>query len=63
MDERMYNLFENCVARIFQKVGYDIKQNIYIEPGHREIDILAEKNMKKYYVEVKSSQITKKNHY
>ncbi len=50
--EAKYNMFEECVASIFDEADYSVDRNIVIS-NHREIDIIAEKNDVKYCVEVK----------
>lgn len=57
MNINHYVLFENCVSKIFSEAGYSVQQNIIINDCRDEIDIIAEKNGKKYCVEVKYSLI------
>ena len=57
MDINNYYAFENCVAKIFAEAEYTVAQNVRLGNGKGDIDIVIEKDMKKYCVEVKCSQI------
>lgn len=60
MNVRNYFVFENCVAKIFTESGYYVTQNVQLEKSIGDIDIVAEKDGKKFCVEVKYSQIIEK---
>jgi len=57
MNVRNYDVFENHVAKIFIEAGYSITQNVRLENNAGEIDIVAEKDEKKFCIEIKYSQI------
>lgn len=56
MNFEKHYLFEECVAKIFSEAEFDISKH-HITENNREIDIFAEKNERKYCVEVKYSPI------
>ena len=60
MNVRNYFVFENCVAKIFTESGYYVTQNVQLEKSIGDIDIVAEKDGKKFCVEVKYTQIIEK---
>jgi predicted RecB family endonuclease len=55
-----YERFEECIAKIFEEAGYDTVSNVALEQYKGDIDIVAKKDDKKYYVEVKYARITEK---
>lgn len=55
MDARNYCKFEEIIAKIFNEAGYTVTRN-----QSKEYDFIAEMDNKKYYVEIKFSQITEK---
>lgn len=48
-----YVLFEKCVAHIFEMAEYSVRQNVTLNNKSAEIDIIAEKGVNKYCIEVK----------
>lgn len=60
MDLYDYELFKDCVAKAFVHSGHSIERNVPVQNRKKEIDIVAEKDGKQYYVEVKFSQATEK---
>lgn len=48
-----YVLFEKCVAHIFEMAEYSVRQNVMLNSKSAEIDIIAEKGVNKYCIEVK----------
>lgn len=60
MDIKNCYEFENCVAKIFVEAGYTVKQGVQLENKNGDIDIIAEKDNKKFCVEVKYSRITER---
>ena len=53
-------LFEEFVAKLFKEAGYSVEQEKKLEARLGDIDIIAEKDTKKYCVEVKFSQVIEK---
>lgn len=53
-------VFEDIVAKIFRKSGYATNQNVQLEDKKGDIDIIVEKDNRKFCVEVKYSRITEK---
>ena len=60
MDIKNCYAFENSVAKIFIEAGYTVKQGVQLENKIGDIDIIAEKDKRKFCVEVKYSRITEK---
>lgn len=60
MNINNYQLFENCVIKIFSEAEYSVQQNVIINECQNGIDIVAEKNGEKYCIEVKYSLINKR---
>lgn len=56
MNIKNFYAFEKCVAKIFSEAEYTVDQNVRLE-NDRGFDFVVEKDMKKYCVEVKYSQI------
>lgn len=52
--------FEDYVANIFREAGYVVEQDKRLENGRSDIDIVAEKDDKKYCIEVKFSRVIDK---
>lgn len=55
-----YVIFEEYIAKVFKEAGYSVSRGVTVVVGERykrEIDVLAEKDSKKYCVEVKYSQV------
>lgn len=57
MSRDNYNMFEDYVAKIFDKAEYSVNQNVSLGTNASDIDIVAEKDGQKYFVEVKYSKI------
>lgn len=57
MDVHNYYAFENCVANIFNAAEYSVAKDVRLEQKEVYIDIVAEKDSKKFGIEVKYSQI------
>ena len=53
-------VFEDIVAKIFRESGYATNQNVQLEDKKGDIDIIVEKDNRKFCVEVKYSRITEK---
>lgn len=53
-------VFEDIVAKIFRESGYATNQNVQLEDKKGDIDIIVEKDNRKFFVEVKYSRITEK---
>lgn len=53
-----YTVFEECVAKAFELSGFSVNRNVPVQDGKSDIDIVATKDGKQYYVEVKLSQET-----
>ena len=60
MDIKNCYAFENSVAKIFIEAGYTVKQGVQLENQIGDIDIIAEKDKRKFCVEVTYSRITEK---
>lgn len=60
MNAKSAYMFENIVAKIFDKAGYSITQNVQLEQRAGDIDIVAEKEGNGYCIEVKYSQLIEK---
>lgn len=60
MDIRDSYWFEEYVAKIFKEAGYSVEQGKSLENRMGDIDIVAEKDAKKYCVEVKLSKVIDK---
>lgn len=55
-----YRRFEECIAKIFSEAEYSTVSNIVLPNNKGEIDIIAEKDGRKYCVEVKYAQVTER---
>lgn len=55
-----YQVFEDCVAKIFELCGYAVKRNVLIADLKGDIDIIATKNTIEHYIEVKFSKETER---
>ena len=55
-----YRRFEECIAKIFSEAEYSTVSNIVLPNNKGEIDIVAEKDGRKYCVEVKYAQVTER---
>ena len=60
MGARSGYMFENIIAKIFSEAGYAIQQDVQLEKRSGNIDIVAEKEGKRYCIEVKYSQLIEK---
>lgn len=54
-----YERFEDCIAKIFAEAEYSIIQNVVLA-NNGDIDIVAEKDDRKYCVEVKYARVSEK---
>lgn len=50
-------VFESIVAKIFEAAGYSVNQSVKLQHRSGDIDIVAEKDNKRYCVEVKYLQL------
>lgn len=57
---RNHEMFENCVARIFEECGYSVTQNVRLAENVGEIDIVAKNDEEELCVEIKNSHITER---
>ncbi len=55
-----YKRFEECIAKIFVEAEYFTTTNVVLEQNKGDIDIVAEKDGRKYCVEVKYAQVTER---
>ena len=55
-----YRKFEECIAKIFSEAEYSTVLNMVLPNNTGEIDIVAEKDGRKYCVEVKYAQVTER---
>lgn len=55
-----YRKFEECIAKIFSEAEYSTVLNMVLPNNTGEIDIVAEKDGRKYCVEVKYAQATER---
>ncbi len=55
-----YKRFEECIAKIFSEAEYSTASNVVLERNKGDIDIVAEKDGRKYCVEVKYAQVTER---
>ena len=53
-------MFEKYVAKIFEEAGYSVELEKRLEDRSGDIDIIAEKEAKRYCIEVKFSRIIDK---
>lgn len=53
-------MFEKYVAKIFEEAGYSVELEKMLEDSSSHIDIIAEKEAKRYCIEVKFSRIIDK---
>lgn len=57
MNVKSESVFENVIAKIFEAAGYSVNQNFKLPHQSEYIDIVAEKDNKRYCVEVKYLQL------
>lgn len=55
-----YKRFEECIEKIFSEAEYSTASNVVLEQNKGDIDIVAEKDGRKYCVEVKYAQVTER---
>ena len=55
-----YKRFEECVAKIFNEAEYSTALNVVLEQNKGDIDIVAEKDGRKYCVEVKFAHVSER---
>lgn len=53
-----YSVFEECVAKLFEISGYEVTRNVRTDGGLCEADIVAKREGKEYFVEIKLTQAT-----